>query len=358
MDRVVLHVDLDYFYAQLEELRNPSFKDKPIVVCMYSGRTEDSGAVSTSNYVARSYGVKAGIPIALAKKKLDGVDSLFVAADLPYYQAISADIMGLLHSTCEPIEYASIDEAYLEITSKVDSWEEALSFAKQLSASIYSHFFLTCSIGIGANKLVAKMASDLNKPNGITLVPPTLFHDTFDSSDVGKIPGVGPKTREILEAMGIQTIGSLFAKDPSVIVSSFGKSFGSYLVAASKGYDDSPVQGKDEQKQLSRMKTLKVDTQDLSAIQSQSKELIEDILATLESQSLASKGVGVLLVLEDMKLVTKSRALHQFSKETFQKTINDLFREACSDLKKNVRRIGVRAENLYSIKGQRTLGEF
>ena len=116
--RIIMLVDLDYFYAQCEEIRNPSIKNKPVVVCVYSGRTEDSGAVSTANYVAREYGVKSGIPISLAKKRLKEVDSVFLPVDHSFYKQISDKIMEILRRHADSFEQVGIDEAYMDVTQR------------------------------------------------------------------------------------------------------------------------------------------------------------------------------------------------------------------------------------------------
>ena len=171
--RIVLLVDLDYFFAQCEERRNPSIKDKPVVVCVYSGRTEDSGAVSTANYVARNYGVKSGISISLAKKKLKDVNAFFLPVDKKFYKEISDSIMDILRNYVDLFEQVSVDEAYLDVTQRT---KENYQRAKQLAVAIKNDILiqqqLTCSIGVGPNKLVAKIAADIRKPDRLTVVKP------------------------------------------------------------------------------------------------------------------------------------------------------------------------------------------
>ena len=171
--RIVMLVDLDYFFAQIEEIRNPALKSKPVVVGMYSGRTEDSGAVSTSNYLARKCNVKSGIPLFLAKKRLEGTDAVFLPVDYDYYQQVSDRIMAILRGYADTLEQAGIDEAYLDVTKKaLGSYQEAETLAKEMKDAVKQKIGVTFSVGIGPNKLIAKIASDINKPDGVTIVRP------------------------------------------------------------------------------------------------------------------------------------------------------------------------------------------
>jgi DNA polymerase IV (DinB-like DNA polymerase) len=167
-NRVVMLVDFDYFFAQCEELRNPVLKDKPVVVGVYSGRTEDSGAVSTANYVARKFGVKSGIPLYLAKKRLAGTEAVFLPVDGEFYEQISDKIMSALRGYADSFEQTSIDEAYLDVTSKVHgSFEEARELAEKIKMDVRKQVGIVFSVGVGPNKLVAKVAADSQKPDGL-----------------------------------------------------------------------------------------------------------------------------------------------------------------------------------------------
>ncbi|MCW4030779.1 MAG: DNA polymerase IV, partial [Candidatus Bathyarchaeota archaeon] len=152
--RVIMLADFDYFFAQCEELRNPALKDKPVVVGVYSGRTVDSGAVSTSNYVARRFGVKSGISLYLAKRRLKGTEAVFLPVDGEFYEKISEKIMRLLRGYSDSFEQMGIDEAYLDVTKKVHgSFEDASNLAQKMKKRVKRRVGITFSIGIGPNKL-------------------------------------------------------------------------------------------------------------------------------------------------------------------------------------------------------------
>ena len=272
-------VDLDYFYAQVEEKRNPSIKDKPVVVCVYSGRTEESGVVATANYIARKYGVNSGIPIVLAKKRLEGVDFVFIRMDHDYYKQVSDRIMDILKSRSDGFEQMGIDEAYLDISKRSGlSYQMATEMARAIKEEIKNQEGLTCSIGVGPNKLIAKIASDVEKPDGLTVVRPEEVLQFLYPMAVNRIVGVGKKTSEKLECMGIKTIGDLAALDVQRLMEAFGDSLGTYLHNASKGMDEDPIRERGDAESISRIATLKQDTHDIGLILQSADQLCLDVL--------------------------------------------------------------------------------
>jgi DNA polymerase IV (DinB-like DNA polymerase) len=172
--RVVFHIDFDYFYAQCEETRSPELKSKPVCVCVFSDRGGDSGAIATANYTARKYGVKSGIPIAFAKKRLEErKDAVFIPVDFDFYTEISEKAMEIMKDHADIFEYVGRDEAYLDVTERVGgNFKKANHLAQQIKNSIRDKIKLSCSIGISPNKLISKIASDFQKPDGLTTVSP------------------------------------------------------------------------------------------------------------------------------------------------------------------------------------------
>jgi len=230
--RIVMLVDLDYFYAQCEEIRKPSIKDKPVVICVFSGRTEDSGAVSTANYVARKYGIHSGIPISLAKKKLKDakIEGIFLPVDPPFYKKISDKIMEILRDYSKHFEQVGIDEAYLDVTQKTKAnYIEAEDLARKIKKNVLTKEKLTCSIGVGPNKLVAKIAADVQKPNGLTVVRNHDLTSFMSPLPVCRLVGVGKKTEKKLETLNIRTVGQLSRFDIQRLIDIFGKKLGTYF---------------------------------------------------------------------------------------------------------------------------------
>ena len=343
--RIVMLIDLDYFFAQCEELRNPMLKNKPVVVGVYSGRTEESGAVSTANYIARSYGVKSGLPLFLARKRLEGVESVFLPADYEYYEKISSEIMQLLRSRADLFEQVGIDEAYLDVTAKVNgNYDTARDFAQRMKSEVTGQTRISFSVGIGPNKLVAKIACDVQKPDGLTIVKPAEVTSFLQQLPVDQLLGVGRKTAARMESLSVKTIGDLAKFDVQRLIGDFGKNLGIYFHNAANGVDDAPVQETGEAESISRIATLKVNTRDLALILDKSNQLAGEIYLELVERKLRVKQVGIIAVLTDLTVRSRSKTLDQPSKdpEDINRIVRELFEKfiATSDL--DVRRIGVK----------------
>jgi DNA polymerase IV (DinB-like DNA polymerase) len=361
-NRVVMLVDFDYFFAQVEELRNPSIRDKPVVVCVYSGRSEDSGAVSTANYVARNLGVKSGMPIVLAKKRLQGVESVFLPVDYAFYEAVSAKIMSLLRAYADRFEQVGVDEAYLDVSQRTKGiFEDAKLLAEGIKKEVVAQHGLTCSIGVGPNRLVAKMAADSSKPNGLTIVGPNEVVGFLAPLPVDRLIGVGPKTRERMHRLGITTIGDLAKCNVQRLLDVFGKKLGSYFHNASAGIDDEPVHERGEAESISRISTLKEDTCDLSSILERSDRECEEIHEDLSRGDFGFRTITVMAVLKDMSVRSRSRTLDDYSDrlDVLKETVRELFGNFLAESDLEFRRVGVKVSGLTRRVGdQRRLTSF
>lgn len=343
--RVVMLVDLDYFFAQCEELRNPALRGKPVVIGMYSGRTEDSGAVSTANYVARKYGVKSGIPLFLAKKRLEGTEAVFLPVDYEFYQEISDRIMQAFRGYADVFEQVGVDEAFLDVTEKVQgSFEAALVLARKMKDGVMRQHSLTFSVGIGPNKLVAKIACDSQKPNGLTVVKPEEVAFFLAPLPVDRLIGVGRKTAARMETLGIRTIGDLARFDVQRLVDVFGKNFGVYFHNAASGVDDEPVQEAGEAESISRIATLKENTRDLAFILEKTSQLIEDIGKEFAERKLGFRQVGIMAVMADLSVHSRSQTLEKPTSdvEVVRKTVRELFEKFLAESELEIRRVGVK----------------
>jgi DNA polymerase IV (DinB-like DNA polymerase) len=348
-DRIVMLVDLDYFFAQCEELRNPELKTKPVVVGVYSGRTKDSGAVSTSNYLARTYGVKSGIPLFLAKKRLENVDSVFLPVDHPYYSQISDKIMNLLEDYADSFEQAGIDEAYLDVTGRVHgSFEETKDLVAQMKQAVKEQVGVTFSVGVGPNKLIAKMASDRQKPDGLTIILPAEVAGFLVPLPVDALLGVGRKTVLKMDELGIKTVGDLARYDVQRLVSVFGKVLGVYFHNAANGVDNDPVQETGEAESISRIGTLKEDSHELVSILEKAYLLAEDVFKELHQKNLTFRQVSIVGIMTDLSTRSRSQTLDSPTKdlETMKKTVGELFEKFLSESEQQVRRVGVRVSHL------------
>lgn len=343
--RIVLLVDLDYFFAQCEELRNPDLKGKPVVVGMYSGRTEESGAVSTANYVARKYGVKSGIPLFQAKHKLEGVDAVFLPVDYEYYEQISDGLMKTFRRYADIFEQVGIDEAYLDVTSKVnESVDEARKLVSKMKTEVKDLFGVTFSVGVGPNMLVAKIAADVQKPDGLTVVRVDEVKQFLQPLPVNRLPGVGRKTSKTMELLGIKTIGDLANFNVQRLMEIFGRTLGVYFHNAANGVDDEPVQEAGEAESISRIGTLKKNSLDLEFILSKADEFISDIHTELKVKHLSFKQVGIIAVLSDLTVRSRSKRIEQATTdiETLKKVVRELFEKFLAGSKLEVRRVGIR----------------
>jgi len=356
---VVGHLDLDYFFAQVEEVHNPSLGGLPVLVCVYSGRTEDSGVVSTANYKAREFGIKSGMSIALAKKRLKGTDARFLQLHHEMYEDTSERIMSLLREETDAIEQTGIDEAFFDITGKSkNDFALAASTASEIKREVLRREKLTCSIGLGPNKVVAKLASDFRKPDGLTVVPPQSVRSFMDPMSVDRLYGVGTKSSALLKEKGITTISDLASADFPLLEGLFGRKIAVYFRDAANGVDDEPVREKSGITQLSRIITLKKDSQDLNVILMQLQPTFENLHGRVTERALVFKSISVIGILPDLSIRTRTKTLDkptaQLSAiaENAPLLLESLLKE-CGEL----RRVGVKVAD-FDAKAQTSLAEF
>lgn len=360
--RIIMHVDFDYFFAQCEELRKPELQTLPLVVCVFSGRTEDSGVVSTANYVARKFGVKSGMPIRVAKSKLaDARDAVFLPLDTAYYSQVSESAMSIISWYADKFECVGIDECYLDVSNRTGSFDLAATLAREIKNDVKRQTRLTCSIGIAPNKMLAKMGSDMQKPDGLTLIDSANAAKSIANMDVSRIPGIGPKTSERLQELGVKTIGDLSSFDLFRLIEEFGRKAAIYMHNAARGLDEEPVLESGERQQIMRIMTLKSDATSAMEMQHDLEELCQSVFQMIASKKLSFRTVGVLLILNNLNNVTKSKSLKVHStsfKQLHQaaKCVLDEAMKGAGQIK--VRRLGVRVSDLQSSEGQNTMFDF
>ena len=349
-NRVVILADFDYFFAQCEELRNPAIKDKPVVVGVYSGRTEESGAVSTSNYIARKYGVKSGMPLFLAKRKLEGTDAVFFKVDHDFYDQISDRTMQIFRGYASNLEQVSVDEAYMDVTKQVQgNYEKARDYAQKIKVDVKNQVGISFSVGIGPNKLIAKIACDNQKPDGLTIVKPQEAQAFLERLDVNRLLGVGKKTSAKMLEIGIKTIGDLAKYDCQRLIEVFGKSMGIYFHNAANAVDNEPVHEQGEAESISRIGTLKQDTHDLAFVLQKTDELTEYVYKDLLERNLSFKQVSIYMVMVDLSSKTRSVTLDQPAKdkETITKNVKILFEKFLGESALEIRRVGVKVSGFH-----------
>ena len=360
-DKVIFHIDFDYFYAQCEELRKPELRNIPCVVCVYSGRDEDSGVVSTCNYNARKYGVKAAMPIKLAKSKLKDVEAKFLPTDMPYYQDISRDVMRIIQNYGDLFEQVSVDECYVDFTRVTNSdFNDAKIFASSLQKNIKHQSKLTCSIGVGPNKLISKIASAVIKPNGITVVSREEAKNFISNCKIEDIPGVGPKTLKKLQALGINSISDISKNSIFELRDVLGYKTAAFLVNASNAIDNSQIKARETSKQIGKIVTLKKDTAEMEQINMTTASLCTTIYENLSNKKQAFKVLTIILILENLHHVSISRSLKLYtaSFDELQKNSLSIIKEMIKNNSisiQNIRRIGIVVSELKDISGQNSL---
>lgn len=353
---MVFHIDFDYFFAQCEEIRTPDLKSKPVCVCVFSDRGGDSGAIATANYISRKFGVKSGMPIIFAKKRLEErKDAVFLPVDFEYYGEISQKAMGIIKESADIFEYVGKDEAYLDVTDRVkENFDTASHLAQQIKNAIREKLKLSCSIGISSNKLIAKIASDFRKPDGLTIVSPEKVEEFLEQLKIRAIPGIGKKTEERFTQMNFETIKDLKKLDVFTLNKEFGRKHGTYIFNSVRGIDTESVKEREASIQYSKLSTLKKDSNDYEFLAENLIELCDELYEVIKKNNRTFKSIGIQFIQSDLTSKTKSRMLknHTSSLEELQKNALQLLKESLEDQKNTIRRLGVKVSELSEIRGQ------
>ena len=345
-----LHIDMDYFFAQLEEKRRPMAKDKIIVVCVYSGRTPDAGVVSTVNYPGREIGIRSGMPIAFAKKRAPPADTIYVPVDHEHYGEFSAHIDSTIRELCDRVVQASIDEWNVEDANAAEK-------AEKLKKLIKERFGLTCSVGVAPSLLGAKMGASKSKPDGLLVLDESAERRMINDSDVEKVPGIGPKTGAALRTLGADKIGNISRLDPVVLVETFGKKTGAWLHELGQCRYANVLGEEKEQDEVSRIGTMKEMTRDPYMILAKLEELESDAKERLMLMKKSYRTLGLIFVTDDLKTHTKSLSFKKpYSwDENIKREKEELVKEFLQDNDLMVRRVGIRFSNFMEMGGQTTL---
>lgn len=361
MVRVIGHLDLDYFYAQVEEVQNRSLKGKPVLVCVFSGRTEDSGVVATANYPARELGVKSGMPIVLAKEKVQGVDAAFVRMERAKYEEVSDRLMERVRENVDVFEQTGIDEAFFDVTQVTrEDFGRGREIATKIKEAVFTSERLTCSIGMGRSRVVAKVASDFRKPDGLTVVMPEETESFLNPMPVTRLYGVGPKAAETLGGLGIRTVEELSRASVLDLERPFGKKLAVYLKKVAGGLDDEPVMPTREPTQFSRIITLKQNTHDPEAAIGQLDGAIDDLQRRLSSRGVSFRTLTAIAVLTDLSTKTRSKTFESPASDlsALRPEISALIKELCGSTERELRRVGVRVSDLTGSEDQTSLTQF
>jgi len=352
--RIVFHVDMDHFFTAVEERFHPEYKGKPVIVGADPKGGKGRGVVSTCNYEARKYGVKSGMPISRAWTLCP--HAVYLRPNYELYMKVSRRIMQILKRYADSFEQFGIDEAFLDVSSKALSYEEARRLAEKIKKEIFESEELTCSIGVGPNKLVAKIASDFQKPNGLTIVEEENVQRFLSPLPVRKLLWIGRKTEQKLKEMGIHTIGDLANSDPSLLIEKFGAMGIQYHLMA-QGIDDTPVGGsRGTIKSISREHTFEEDTSDVEKIFETLDKLSEEIHGDIAKRKLYFKTVTIKVRYEDFETHTHGKTLSFVTNrlEDIKKNARKLLQPYLKN-EKRIRLVGVKVSNVVSSEKQKTL---
>ena len=350
--KTIFHVDMDAFYVSVEELFDPSLKGKAVVV---GGQRDERGVVSAASYEARKFGVHSALPLRTAAKLCP--HAIFVDGHRERYTEYSHKVKQVLERFSPQVEMASIDEAYLDMTGTARLHGPPLAAAHALHSAVSRETRLNCSIGIGTSRLIAKVASDQAKPNGMLWVLPGQEARFLAPLDVRKIPGVGKVMEKNLEALGVRTVADLARLDESILEERFGK-WGMALAGKAQGLDaggwfDTEVGAEAGPKSISHEHTYMVDTADAEQLEATLANLAEMVCRRLREQGLYARTVQLKLRYEDFHTITRARTLeHATQLDTeVAGAVRDLFRSNWKCGAK-VRLLGVHTSGFVPEEGQ------
>jgi DNA polymerase-4 len=351
--KTVFHVDMDAFFVSVEELFDPTLKDKPVVV---GGQRDERGVVAAANYEARKFGVHSAMPLRTAAKLLPA-DAVFVDGHPGRYRECSRKVYEVLKNFSPALEMASIDEAYLDMSGTERLHGPPLRAAHNLHAEMKARTKLNCSIGIASSRLVAKVASDQAKRNGVLRVLPGCEAAFLAPLDVRKIPGVGKVTEQNLHNMGIFKVGDLNQLDEAVLEERFGK-WGLALAGKARGEDaggwfDTEIGEDTGPKSISHEHTFNTDTADLQQLESTVARLSEMVGRRLRENRLYARTIQLKLRYRDFSTITRAHTLAgatQLDTEIIEQ-VRALFRRHWQ-AGREVRLLGVQASSLETAEGQ------
>ena len=342
-----MHVDLNAFYATAEQLRCPDYQGKPVIV----GGLGRRGVVSTCSYEARSFGVHSAMPIGEAKRLCP--NGIYLSCDFPYYEMLSRSFFGYLKKFSSLVEAASIDEGFVDMTKYLQNNKNVPETLKNIQDGLYKELGLKCSIGVGPTKFLAKMASDMKKPMGITIIRKRDIKAKLYSLPIDNFFGVGKKTTPYLKSLGINTIGEFanaLESDETGMRKRFGKAYDYYLSSIHGEGDDTVIVEYPDQKSINHSSTFPNDTNDQEEIRLMIERLSSHVAAGLVREKKKCKTVSVNIKDENFKVSSKSMTLEESTNdyEELSRIAWSIFSKAYTGIV--IRLVGVSASNLVPLK--------
>ena len=348
----IIHLDMDAFYPAVEVLDNPDLKGKPVIV----GGTEGRGVVSSASYEARKFGIHSAQPMTKAMRLCP--HGIFLPGRMSRYAELSDQIFEIFHRFTSLVEPLSIDEAFLDVTGSTRLFGNPVEIAKKIKQVVRQEAGLTVSAGMAPSKFVAKIASDIDKPDGLTIVPPDKIREFLDPLPIGKMWGVGKVTQETLAQLNIHTFRDLSRVPVEILKNKFSK-YGPKMHELSMGIDDRDVETYQEAKSIGNEETF---FEDIVKIDSTKKELLylsNKVARWLRHEGVEGKTISLKVKYNDFALITRSMTLNKFTNDG---TI--IYKTACGLLKKTetgkrpVRLLGISVSQLSTHGGEEQLSLF
>jgi len=346
--RTILHVDLDAFYASAEQSINPALRNKPLIVGADPKEGKGRGVVLTASYEARKYGIRSGLPISQAYRLCP--DAIYVRPNWHLYGNLSNKVMDIMKAFATRLEQVSIDEAFLDVTDKVQNYDDARKLGVALKTSVKHGTGLTCSIGIAPNKSVAKIASDMQKPDGLTVVIPDKVTTFLAPLDISKISGIGPKSQKILHELNVKTIGELAVYPADKLVQHFGRN-GLWMRNIANGLDNSEVIEQYERKSISAEHTFEEDVSHSAIVYKTLELLSSEVINALTHEQLLFRTIGIKIRFEGFETKTSVKTLRTYTDS--QKVLIECWRKLFDSLyekNRKIRLVGVRVSNLHKFQ--------
>jgi DNA polymerase-4 len=306
--RSIAHVDMDAFFVSVELLERPELRGRPVIVATGTDPTA-RGVVMAASYEARSFGVHSALPLAVAHRRCP--QAILVPRRMDRYREMSARVMEILRSKSDLVEVAGLDEAYVDLS---DSPVPA-SRCRGMKHQVRIETGLVCSVGLAPNKLLAKVASDLDKPDGFRILRLEEWLDVVGDRPAALIPGIGPKTVERLERLGIRTVAALAGADPDVLDRTFGSNHGRSMQARARGIDERPVSNERQRKSESRETTFAHDLDDPDEIRDALARLVDELCQNLASHGRSGRTITLKIRLRPFRTHTRSRTLESATRD-------------------------------------------